>query len=124
MISTTVSPLFGSSLVPQALLVARADLRIVDRLVVGEEHRDQAGVGGALYVVLAAQRMQSGARAADLAGDQRQRDQAARIVGAVSVLEMPMPQKMIADLARANLRATVRRTSASMPQIGAISSGV
>ena len=35
-----------------------------------------------------------------------------------------MPQKMIADLARANLRATVRSTSASMPQIGAISSGV
>ena len=38
--------------------------------------------------------------------------------------EMPMPQKMLAALARANLRATVRSTSASMPQIGAISSGV
>jgi hypothetical protein len=35
-----------------------------------------------------------------------------------------MPQKMIADFARANLRATVRSVSASMPQIGAISSGV
>ena len=68
------------------VLVARADLRILDRLVVREEHRDQAGVGSALHVVLAAQRMQPGARPADLAGDQRQRDQAARIVGAVGVL--------------------------------------
>ena len=68
------------------VLVAGADLRVVDRLVVGEEHRDEAGVGGALHVVLAAQRMQPGAGPADLAGDQRQRDQAARIVGAVGVL--------------------------------------
>ena len=61
-------------------------LRVLHRLVVGEEHRDEAGVGGALHVVLAAQRMQAGAGTADLAADQRQRDQAARIVGAVGVL--------------------------------------
>ena len=66
--------------------VLGADLGVLHRLVVGEEHRDQAGIRGALHVVLSAQRMQPGARAADLAADQRQRDQAARIVGAVGVL--------------------------------------
>ena len=35
-----------------------------------------------------------------------------------------MPQKMIEASAVAYLRATVRMVSASMPQIGAISSGV
>ena len=38
--------------------------------------------------------------------------------------EMPMPQKMIEAGAVAYLRATVRMVPASMPQIGAISSGV
>src|SRR3546814_14519347 len=47
------------------------------------------GFGGALHVVLAPQRMQPGAGAADLAAHQRQRDQAARVVGAVSVLRHP-----------------------------------
>ena len=58
----------------------------VDRLVVRQEHRDQAGVGRALDIVLPAQRMQARARPADLAGDQRERDQAAGVVGAVDVL--------------------------------------
>src|SRR3546814_18356557 len=39
-----------------------------------------------LHVVLAAQRMQPGAGPADLTGGQRQRDQAAGVVGAVDVL--------------------------------------
>ena len=38
--------------------------------------------------------------------------------------DTPMPQKMMALSARAKVRATLRNTSASMPQIGAISSGV
>ena len=63
-----------------------APLGIGHRLVVREHHRDETGVGGALDVVLPAQRMQTGAGAAHLAGDQRQRDQAARIVGAVDML--------------------------------------
>ena len=63
-----------------------AQIGASDRLVVRQEHRDQPGVGGALHVVLAAQRMQAGAGTADLPRDQRQRDQAARIVGAVDVL--------------------------------------
>ena len=63
-----------------------AQIGAPDRLVVRQEHRDQAGVGSALHVVLAAQRMQSGAGTADLARRQRQRDQAARIVGAMDVL--------------------------------------
>ena len=86
MISTTVLPRLGIERLAPGLLVFGADLRVLHRLVVGEEHRDQAGVGGALHVVLAAQRMQAGAGPADLAADQRQRDQAARIVGAVGVL--------------------------------------
>ena len=86
MISTTVLPRLGSSVTPHAASYLRADLGILHRLVVGEEHRDQAGIGGALHVVLAAQRMQPGAGPADLAADQRQRDQAARVVGAVGVL--------------------------------------
>ena len=61
-------------------------LRIVDELVVGVHHRDQAGIGRALHVVLSAQRMQPAARLADLPGHQAQRDQAACIVGAVHVL--------------------------------------
>ncbi len=68
------------------LLEGAAQVVAADRLIVRQEHRDQAGVGGALHVVLAAQRMQAGAGTADLARDQRQRNQAARIVGAVHVL--------------------------------------
>ncbi len=70
---------------PQPLELA-AHIRVLDRLVVGIEHRDQRDIGGALHVVLAAQRVQPGAGPADLAGDQCQRDQAARIVGAVDML--------------------------------------
>ena len=85
----------GSSSRPQASSKLLPDAGAVDRLVVGIEHRDQARVGGALHVVLAAQRVQAGARPADVAGDQAQRDQAARVVGAGACAgEMPMPQKM------------------------------
>ena len=38
--------------------------------------------------------------------------------------DTPMPQKMIAARALAYLRATVRITSAPMPQIGSMASGV
>ena len=68
------------------ILVPAADVELLDGLVVGEVHRDQARVGRALHVVLAAQRMQSRAGPADLARDQRERDQAAAVVGAVRVL--------------------------------------
>ena len=67
-------------------LVPAADLGVLHRLVVGEHHGDQAGVGGALHVVLAAQGMQAGAGSSDLAGGQGERDQAAGVVGAVRVL--------------------------------------
>ena len=59
---------------------------LVHAVVVRVHHGDQAGVGRALHVVLATQRVQAGAGAADLAGHQRQRDEAARVVGAVHVL--------------------------------------
>ena len=39
---------------PPQRLEFRADLRARDRLVVGIDHRDQPGIGGALHVVLAA----------------------------------------------------------------------
>ena len=86
MISTTVRPgLWVERRAPQ-LLELLARVGVVDALVVGIHHRDQPRVGRALHVVLAAQRMQARAGPADLAGHQRQRDQAARVVGAVDVL--------------------------------------
>ena len=60
--------------------------RVGDALIVGEHHRNQAGVAGALHIVLAAKRMQPRAGLADLAGDRGQRNQAAGIVGAVHML--------------------------------------
>src|SRR3954454_11086328 len=71
------------------LLEALAHAGRVDRLVVRIHHRDQAGVGRALHVVLAAQRVQSRAGPADVAGDRAHRDQAARVVGARRVLGDP-----------------------------------
>ncbi len=68
------------------LLERLAQIGAPDRLVVRQEHRDQACVGSALHVVLSTQRMQAGAGTADLPGDQGERDQAARIVGAVHML--------------------------------------
>ena len=97
---------------------------VVGMAVVGKHHRDQPGIGGALDVVLATQRVQPGARPADLAAEQREGDQAAGIVGAVVDWLMPMPQRIIAVRARANSRATRRSCSAGTPQSGAMASGV
>ena len=84
---------------------------VVDALVVREHHRDQAGVARALHVVLAAQRMQPGAGLADLPGHRGQRDQAARVVGAVDVLaDAHAPQDHRA-LARSRRRARPRAAS-------------
>ena len=65
----------------------------VDGAVIGIEDRDEAGVGRSLDVVLATQRMQAGARPADLSRDQREVDQAARVVGAVGGLRNPHAPK-------------------------------
>jgi hypothetical protein len=106
------------------LLEAGTHLGFDDLLVVGEHHRDQAGVGRALHVVLAAQRMQAGAGTADLAGHQRQRDQAARVVGAVHVLRHAhAPQDHRALRGGVQARHFAQRLG-GMPQIGAISSGL
>src|SRR3954449_1685378 len=71
------------------LLEALAHAGRVDGLVVRIHHRDQPGVGRALHVVLAAQRVQPRAGPADVAGDRAHRDQAARVVGARRVLGDP-----------------------------------
>ena len=93
MISTTVRPRLGRASCPRTRRTA-ADGGILDRFVVGKEHGDEAGVGGALHVVLAAQGVQASAGSSDLAGDQRQRNQAARIVGTVGVLaRCPCPRR-------------------------------
>ena len=55
-------------------------------LVVGQHHGNQARIAGALHVVLPAQRVQAGAGAPNLPGDERQGNEAARVVGAVGVL--------------------------------------
>ena len=59
---------------------------VAHALVVGVHHRDQARIAGALHVVLAAQRMQTGTGLANLAGDGGQRDQATHVVSTVDVL--------------------------------------
>ena len=60
--------------------------RVGHALVVGEHHRNQAGIAGALHIILATQGVQSGTRLANLPGDAHQRDQATRVVGAVHML--------------------------------------
>ena len=56
------------------------------RLVIRIEHWDQSGIRGTLHVVLSPKWMQPGAFATHVTGDQRHRNQAARIVGSVRVL--------------------------------------
>ncbi len=68
------------------LFEARACLVVVNALIVREHHRDQPRVGGALHVVLTAQRVQTRARTTHLAGHQAQRDETPRVVRAVHVL--------------------------------------
>ena len=88
-ISITVRPRCGSSAMSPDFLETPARIRLFHRAVVGIEHRDETGVRSPLNVVLPAQRMQAGAGPAHLAGDQRQGDEAARVVGAVDVLRDP-----------------------------------
>ena len=90
-ISITVSPRRGSSVASPRALELHARVRVVDRLVVGVEHRDQPRVRGALDVVLAAQGMQPRAGSPDVAGDRAHGDQAARVVGPRRVLGDPHP---------------------------------
>ncbi len=67
-------------------LEPRMRLRIADELVVRVHHGNETGVAGALHIVLPAQGMQPAAGLADLAGHAGQRDEAARVVGAVHML--------------------------------------
>ena len=61
--------------------------RIVGNVAVaGQLVREAAHVTGALNVVLPPERVQTGARTPNLPGDQGERDQATRVVGAVDVL--------------------------------------
>jgi hypothetical protein len=76
---------FGVEFRAPQLLEIGVRLRIVDPLVIREYHRYQSYVGSPLDVVLAPQRAQPRARAAALAGHQRQGDEAGGIVGAVDV---------------------------------------
>ena len=79
-------PWFWIERFPPQRLEALLHVDIVDPLVVGIHHRNQADVACALHVILATQWVQAGAGSADLASDQGQRDQAARVVGAVNML--------------------------------------
>jgi hypothetical protein len=123
-ISVTVRPFSpDQSPEPQTARKARADRVVGDGLVIGQEHRDQAGIRRALHVVLAAQRVQPGARPADMAAHQRERDQAAGIVGAVDMLGNAHAPEDHPGAAAAKSRATARRVSAGMPQTASIFSG-
>ena len=127
MISTTVSPGFGSSVAcPTAPRSAARASGVVDALVVGIA---SSGSGPESDAPCTLFWPRSGCRPvpglADLAGHQRQRDQAARVVGAVHVLrDAHAPQDHRRPSTWRTARATSRIVSASMPQIGAIASGV
>ena len=64
----------------------RAHRRQGDVLVVRQHHRNQTRIGRTLYIILAPQRVQAGAGAANLPGHERQRNQTASVVGAVYML--------------------------------------
>jgi hypothetical protein len=63
--------------------------------------RQRAHVAAALDVVLAAQRVEARAPAADVAGEQRQVDQRQDVVDALWCSVMPRVQQIIARSARA-----------------------
>ena len=63
-----------------------SQLGIPDRLVIRQYHWDQAGIGGALHIVLPPQRVQAGSGPAGVAACERQGNQASGVVGAVHVL--------------------------------------
>ena len=69
---------------PQRRSKRRGDLVVRDRAVVGEGVRQRAVVGRALHVVLAAQRQQRRAGAADVAGQQREVADQLDALGAVA----------------------------------------
>ncbi len=123
-ISVTVRPFsLEKSSDPQISVKCAADRVVGDGLVIGQEHRDKAGIRRALHVVLAAQRMQPGAGPADWphisASEIRQRELSVPWM----CWEMPMPQKIMPAFAVAKSRATWRSVSAGMPQIASIFSG-
>ena len=73
-------------LLPPGFFEFLADGWVLNGLVIGVDHGDQAGIAGALHVVLAAQGMQPGACFAHVPRHQGQGDEAAGIVGAVGML--------------------------------------
>ena len=126
MISTTVWPGLSSSVGRhcQEFSKRALRLRVVDALVVGQHHRDQAGVARALHVVLAAQRMQAGAGLADLAGDSDSAIRQRALSVPCTCWLMPMPHRIIEPLRVAYSAPPRGSSAAAMPQIGAIASGL
>ena len=100
-------PYRGWMVTPQACSYLRARLVVaLDVLEARQLVRDRAHVAAALHVVLAAQRVEARAVAADVAGQQRQVDQAEDVVDRVVVLgdaERP------ADHRAVGVRVGVRR---------------
>ena len=110
MISITVRPFSAlKSPLSQTSVKARRTPSSVTRLVVGQEHRDQARVGRALHVVLPAQRMQArcrGARPGRIisASEIRQRELS---VPWICWLTCPCPRRSSPALAPANVAGDV-----------------
>ena len=73
---------FGAPL----LLEVAAEGLVLDGAVVGEVHGDGADIAGALDVVLAAEGVEAGAAAADVAGSEGEVDEGEAGLGAVGVL--------------------------------------
>ena len=82
-------------------LELRARRVVLDVLEAGQLVRDRAHVAAALHVVLAAQRLQAGAVAADVPGEQREVDQREDVVDRVVVLGDPERPAQLRVRARA-----------------------
>ena len=97
---------------------------VVDALVVRIEHRDQAGVGGALHVVLAAQRMQARCRACRSGRSTAPaRSGSARCRCRERAARCPCPTGSSSPSTSRTAARPRGSSAASMPQIGAIASG-
>ena len=123
--SVRCSPRFGGIVAPHAASKLRAQGVVLDVLEAGQLVRQRAHVAAALHVVLAAQRLEPRAVAADVPDEQREVDQREDVVDGVVVLGDP---ERPADLRRstrcAYACASSRIASAGTPVTRSASSSV
>ena len=100
----------GGICAPHVVLEARAGGVVLDVLEAGELVRQRAHVAAALHVVLAAQRREAGAVAADVPGQEREVDQREDVVDGVVMLgDAERPAELRALDARVRVRELADR---------------